>query len=182
MGKKKTETEDDALEQATMLDRTLDLTTRLAGMAPVNMNSLQDIEDRITEYFDTCKEFCVAPDVAGLSLALGIKRKEFLQLVESGANDPRVVVLSRSHQRINAILSALSKKAYVNPTMAIMDLANDFGYSRQGDVVIEKRKEDIQQSAEQIAMKYAGLLSNTTIVDAEVVKKDAPSEEASEQG
>lgn len=153
------------------LEKALDLATEMGCLDPVNMNSAEDIQERIDLYFEKCREFGTMPDIAGLANALGIKRMEFLRIAESGANDPRADVMSKAHTKINAILTALSKKSLVNPTMAIMDLANDFGYSRQGDVIIEKKKEQKALTAEQIAEKYAGLLTDKRIIDAEVIEK-----------
>lgn len=154
-----------------VLSRALDIATHMASLTPVNMNSAEDIQERVDLYFTQCRNVGVIPDVAGLANALGIKRKEFLQIAESGENDPRVEILSRAQGQLNAILTLMSKRSAVNPTMAIMDLANDFGYSRAGDVVFEKKPEVKALTAEQIAQKYAGLLSERVVIDAEVVEK-----------
>ena len=153
------------------LQTSIDLALQMGSQKAVNINSTEDIQERINLYFMSCREFGVPPDVAGLANALGLKRKEVLQLAESDTNDPRVDVIARALTQINAIISSLSKKSVINPTMTIMDLANDFGYSRQGDVIIEKPRDERIQNAEQIAQKYAGLLSDRSIVDAEVVEK-----------
>lgn len=157
-----------------VLETALDIATEMANLDPVNMNNAEDISERVEYYFDRCRDLNCVPDVAGLANALGIKRKEFLQLAESGENDPRIEVLSRAQGRLNSILTFMSKRSAVNPTMAIMDLANDFGYSRAGEVVFEKKEKVKQLTAEQIAQKYAGLLDQRLIVDVEVVEKEKP--------
>lgn len=161
----------DVLFDKKELQTSIDLAVQMGTQKAVNINSAEDIQDRINLYFMACREYGIAPDVAGLANALGLKRKELLQLAETGTSDPRIEIISRALTQINAIISSLSKKSIINPTMTIMDLANDFGYSRQGDVIIEKPRDERIQNAEQIAQKYAGLLEDKSIVDAEVIEK-----------
>ena len=138
----------------------IDFAMALADLAPVDFNSPEEVKRRRDFYFELCKKANIPPGVESFAQAYKITRTDLLSLLKSDITDKRFAVIREGVAMIENVTMALGRKGDVAPVMTIYDTANNFSYSRQGDVIIEKRAIETAPEPETIAQKYAGLLAD----------------------
>lgn len=131
----------------------------LAELAPVDFGSQEEIKRRRDFYFELCKKCNIPPGVESFAQAYKITRTDLLSLLKSDITDKRFAIIREGVSMIENVTMALGRKGDIAPIITIYDTANNFSYSRQGDVIIDKKHVETAQEPEQIAQKYAGLLA-----------------------
>lgn len=132
----------------------------------VDTKDPQQILDRIEEYYNFCYENDMKPDMAGLSLAIGVDRRALWKW-EHGyeCNKPIEVreALRQAREINESLLTQFMMNGKINPIPAIFLLKNNHGYTDQQEVVIApKNPLGEAESAERIEQKYAESVIDTT--------------------
>ena len=137
---------------------TLSFSAMLGKLPPVDLNDSYAVEQRVNLYFDMCIKADCPPSVEGLALVLNMSRKQFLELVASDIANDSMTIMRKSLAILEHNTMTSARLGLITPVMAIYDTANNHGYSRQGDVVINKQVIEQKQDPAMIAQKYAGLI------------------------
>lgn len=109
-------------------------------MPKIDINSDEQVEQRINDYFDYCIEAQLRPTVEGLSLALGIDRKTMYNW-ETGKtraqfSDYRLHVIKKAKDYIAFLMSDLVMEGKINPVTWIFYAKNYFGMSDKQEVIL----------------------------------------------
>lgn len=137
---------------------TLAFSAMLGKLPPIDLNDPYAVEERVNQYFDMCIKADCPPSVEGLALVLNMSRKQFLELVAADIQNDSLSIMRKSLAVLEHNTMTAARLGIMTPIMAIYDTANNHGYSRQGDVVINKTVIEQKQDPAMIAQKYAGLI------------------------
>ncbi len=118
-----------------------------------------EIEKRIDEYLAACERFCMPPNLASLSAALGVGTATLSRWAhgEIKCLAPRVMEsIKKVYTMIEGYTITGLQTGAINPIGGAFTLNNNFGYANNTtNVNIEVKP---QQSIDQLQNKYAGLL------------------------
>lgn len=132
----------------------------------IDKDDPQQIIDRIDEYYQFCYDNDMKPDMANLSLALGVNRSTLWKW-EHGieSNKPIEVreALTQAREINESLLTQFMMNGKINPIPAIFLLKNNHGYTDQQEVVIApKNPLGDAESAERIKQKYTESVIDTS--------------------
>ena len=136
---------------------------------PINLDSDDEVEERIIKYFQYCFDNDIKPGVEGMALALGVNRRTLWDWEvgnsRAGVNSRRSDIIKKSKQILADYLESLSQNGKINPVTAIFLLKNHFGYSDKQELEIKASQPlGDQLSPEEIA-KRVGLPDPNEPVD-----------------
>ena len=122
-----------------------------------DMKNIEEVSDRINEYFDLCEANDMKPSVEGFALAFGADRKtmwRWANRVECG-NIPEEVsrMLKIAYTTLNSIMVEYMQNGKINPVSGIFLMKNNMGYADQTEIVVtpnnplgaEQSAEDLQK-------------------------------------
>ena len=138
----------------------------LMNLPDIDLNDVEQVQNRIDFYFQLVTGNGNRPTVAGLGLALnGMDRKRLWEIRTGQFGNVRGVTTTLPKNVMDAI-----KKAYkvmeelwenymqtgrINPVSGIFLGKNNFGYQDKQDVVITPNNPESDYSAQDIASRYA---------------------------
>lgn len=103
------------------------------NMDPIDINNVQQVEQRIQDYFALCIQADMKPGVANLAMALGIERHRLLEVVNDA--EGRSVVpsgvrsaLKKAHAYMGSYWEQIMQNGKINPASGIFLGKNNFGY------------------------------------------------------
>lgn len=102
----------------------------------------EEVEQRVTEYFDACIQNSIRPGVEGMALALGVTRQTLLNWQSEG--NQKGEIITRAKQMLAALLESWSMSGKINPVTSIFLLKNHFGYADKSEIEFAPR-EKLQQ-------------------------------------
>ena len=113
-------------------------TLRLWKLPKIDMNSVDQVEKRIDEYFDICAQEDMKPSVEGLAFALGISRQHLyeVRVGNRGKNKEVSDLLKRASEMLGMALVEYMQNGKINPIPALFLLKNNHGYADKQEVVI----------------------------------------------
>ena len=101
----------------------------------INLNSLEEVQERTAEYFTACAAAEVYPSVMGLaSHGLGISRQALNQYMLRNPNSETTEYINRVKDIMADILTNESLKGNANPVQALFQLKNHFGHADRVEV------------------------------------------------
>ena len=112
---------------------------QIMQLPKIDTNNNEQVEQRITEYFNISITNDVKPSVAGLALALGIDRRTLWTWLNDGVKSkPKDVIdtLKKAMSFLNLQMEDYMQNGKLNPVSAIFLLKNNHGYRDQQEVVI----------------------------------------------
>ena len=125
---------------ADIMSRTAALTER---PRKVNLNSLEEVQERTATYFTACAAAEVYPSVMGLaSHGYGISRQALNQYMLRNANSETTEYINRVKDIMADILTNESLKGNANPVQALFQLKNHFGHADRVEVEAIKETEE----------------------------------------
>ncbi len=106
----------------------------------VNIEDVNQVNDRITKYFQLCAENDMKPSVEGLALAFGTNRVtlwRWINGVES-KHVPQEVrnTLKKAHSIINNLMVEFMQNGKINPVAGIFLMKNNMAYTDTTEVVV----------------------------------------------
>ena len=103
------------------------------NMDPIDINNVQQVEQRIQDYFALCIQADMTPGVANFAMALGIVRHRLLEVVNDA--EGRSVVpsgvrsaLKKAHAYMGSYWEQIMQNGKINPASGIFLGKNNFGY------------------------------------------------------
>lgn len=111
---------------------------RLYELPKCNLKSVEEVAQRITDYFAICAEDDMKPSVAGLALAMDIT-KEYLWEIRVGrkGKNPEVAnAIKKAMQLLDLQMVDYMQNGKINPVSGIFLMKNNFGYADKQEVVL----------------------------------------------
>ncbi len=111
---------------------------RLAELPKLNLTSVEEVTQRIKDYFTICAEDDMKPSVAGLALAMDIDRV-YLWEIRSGrrGKNPEVAnTLKKAMKILDLQMVDYMQNGKINPVSGIFLMKNNFGYADKQEVVL----------------------------------------------
>lgn len=142
----------------------ISVSLELFTLPPIDLHNPEDVQARLTEYFDIHMRADLKPTVAGMAMALGIDRRRLWE-IKSGALLGGHTPIDLPHDSVDSI-----KKAYdflenlwenymnngkINPVSGIFLAKNNFGYQDKVEHVLTPNvHNDSDYDAEDIKKRY----------------------------
>lgn len=112
---------------------------RLADLPKCDLKSVEDVTQRIKDYFTICAEDDMKPSVAGLALAMDIDRT-YLWEIRTGktGKDPVVVnSIKKAMKILDLQMVDYMQNGKINPVSGIFLMKNNFGYTDEQKLVVQ---------------------------------------------
>lgn len=111
---------------------------RLADLPKVNLTSVEEVTQRIKDYFTICAEDDMKPSVAGLALAMDIDRRRLWEIREGkmGKNAAVSDTIKKAMKILDLQMVDYMQNGKINPVSGIFLMKNNFGYADKQEVVV----------------------------------------------
>ena len=111
---------------------------RLYNLPKIELNDVDAVKQRVTEYFQICSEDDMKPSVAGLALALDIDRRYLWEIREGRkGKSPEVAdTLKKTMQILDLQMTDYMQNGQINPVSGIFLMKNNFGYADKQEVIV----------------------------------------------
>lgn len=111
---------------------------RLAELPKLNLTSVEEVTQRIKDYFTICAEDDMKPSVAGLALAMDIDRRYLWEIREGrkGKNPEVADTLKKAMKILDLQMVDYMQNGKINPVSGIFLMKNNFGYADKQEVVL----------------------------------------------
>lgn len=111
---------------------------RLAELPKLNLTSIEEVTQRIKDYFTICAEDDMKPSVAGLALAMDIDRRYLWEIREGrkGKNPAVADTLKKAMKILDLQMVDYMQNGKINPVSGIFLMKNNFGYADKQEVVL----------------------------------------------
>lgn len=157
--------------------RFIDFQMRVFELPKVDMRNPEEVQNRIMEYFNICREADMKPAVTGLALAFKMSRENLWRYREEKVGSSEVCnLIKNAYYLLENYWEIMMQNGKINPVSGIFLAKNHFNYQDKQDVVItpnEPFKE--RRSAEELAEEY--MLSETGENDGNAVEELPPTGE-----
>jgi hypothetical protein len=128
-------------------------------MPRINLDSEEEVQERILEYFQYCIGRDIRPGVEGMAMALGVNRRTLWDWEQGNSRGNSIVrsdTIKKSKQFLALYLENLAQTGHINPVTWIFMMKNNFGYKDTQDLVITPNNAlQPTMSMEEIADKVA---------------------------
>lgn len=127
-----------------------------------DMESVEQVNERIEKYFALCDSNDMKPSIEGLSLAFDTDRKtlwRWVNGVESQSMPDEVRrSIKKAHSLITNLMVEYMQNGKINPVSGIFLMKNNMGYMDQSEIVITPNSPlGSEEAPETITQKYAEL-------------------------
>ena len=151
----------------------------LRALPKIDIENIEDVNDRITLYSEMCKKYGIAFQLNGVAAALGMSKQTFLEIVLSGRTTYRgKTIYPEVRESLTEFweLCATFTEASINeipgnPVGKIFLMKNHFDYTDSTNITYQAKTDRPQFVAGEIAaQKYASLVG-AEIISVEDVKQ-----------
>lgn len=111
---------------------------RLAELPKLNLTSVEEVTQRIKDYFTICADDDMKPSVAGLALAMDIDRRYLWEIREGlkGKNPAVADTIKKAMKILDLQMVDYMQNGKINPVSGIFLMKNNFGYADKQEVVL----------------------------------------------
>ena len=111
---------------------------RLAKLPRVNLKSVEEVTQRIVDYFSICAEDDMKPSVAGLALAMDIDKTYLweIRVGKKGKNPDVADAIKKAMKILDLQMVDYMQNGKINPVSGIFLMKNNFGYADKQEVVL----------------------------------------------
>ena len=138
-----------------------------------DMSRIEEVNQRILDYFQLCADNDMKPSFAGMALAFGVDRRTMWKWV-NGAGDIKPLppeirdTLKKGQQLLNAQMEDYMQNGKINPVSGIFLMKNNMGYTDQQEVVL-RPDSPLGEKADPEALKRKYLEDAYGVIDSEKV-------------
>jgi hypothetical protein len=137
---------------------------QLFNLPKVDLRKPEDVQARLSEYFQIRIDADLKPTVAGMAMALGIDRRRLWE-IKSGAKmggtteydlpTPTLVAIKKAYDFLENLWENYMNNGKINPVSGIFLAKNNFGYQDKTEYVVTPNvNNDSDYSAEDIRKRY----------------------------
>ncbi len=127
-------------------------------LPPIDLDSDEQVEERIIWYFEHCAKDDMKPAVSGLANALGISRftlHDWCIGKRRGKTDNRTEIIQRAYDVLQELWEQYMLNGKINPVSGIFIGKNHFGLTDKQEVVVTPNNPlDDVDSPEQVSQRY----------------------------
>lgn len=108
-------------------------------LPPIDINSDEQVQERIMWYFNHCAESDMKPTVTGLANSLGIDRKtlnDWGRGYRRGKKDNRTSIIRRAYNVLEELWEDYMLNGKINPVSGIFIGKNHFDYADKSEVIL----------------------------------------------
>ena len=137
----------------------------MASFGPVDTNSPEQVDKRITDYFRYCIENDIRPSAEGMALSLNTNRTTLWRWREgSESNKPEGVrnAIKKGYSLLNYLLTQLMQDGHINPVSGIFLLKNNYQYFDKSEVIVTPNSPLDIADPETTRRKYVQALPDET--------------------
>lgn len=136
--------------------RFIDFQMRVFELPKVDMRNPEEVQNRIKDYFEICREADMKPAVTGLALALKMSRVNLWRYREGNVGTPEVSnLIKNAYYLLENYWEIMMQNGKINPVSGIFLAKNHFNYQDKQDVVITPNEPfKDRRSAEDLAEEY----------------------------
>ena len=138
-----------------------------------DMSRIEEVNQRILDYFQLCADNDMKPSFAGMALAFGVDRRtmwKWCNDVPGGRHlAPEIrETLKKGQQILNAQMEDYMQNGKINPVSGIFLMKNNMGYTDQQEVVL-RPDSPLGEKADPEALKRKYLEDAYGVIDSEKV-------------
>ena len=138
-----------------------------------DMSRIEEVNQRILDYFQLCADNDMKPSFAGMALAFGVDRRTMWKWwndVPGGRHlAPEIrETLKKGQQILNAQMEDYMQNGKINPVSGIFLMKNNMGYTDQQEVVL-RPDSPLGEKADPEALKRKYLEDAYGVIDSEKV-------------
>ena len=138
-----------------------------------DMSRIEEVNQRILDYFQLCADNDMKPSFAGMALAFGVDRRtmwNWCNDVPGGRHlAPEIrETLKKGQQILNAQMEDYMQNGKINPVSGIFLMKNNMGYTDQQEVVL-RPDSPLGEKADPEALKRKYLEDAYGVIDSEKV-------------
>lgn len=127
---------------------------KIALLPDIDIKNIQQLEERIFDYFQICAQDDMKPSVAGLALAVGVDRKTLWAWAKA-ENSDRSNAIKKAYRILDLQMTDYMQNGKINPVSGIFLMKNNFGYADQQEVVLTPNNPlGEQRATEEIEQRY----------------------------
>lgn len=115
--------------------RYLNHSLTLAALPKIDVKNVEQLQNRVAEYFTICSEDDMKPSVSGLALAVGTDRRRLWEWANVEKSD-RTDVIKKAYQMLDLQMTDYMQNGKINPVSGIFLMKNHFGYTDKQEVVV----------------------------------------------
>lgn len=119
--------------------RYIQMALHVSSLPPVNIHDANDVENRITDYFQICADEDAKPSLAGIALALGVDRRRLWEIREDKRGHyPQAVrdTLKKAVRILDVLMNEYMQNGKINPVTGIFLMKNNLEYQDKQEVVV----------------------------------------------
>lgn len=137
----------------------------LLRMPEINLESAEEVENRLLEYFALYAQYDIKPTVAGMAMSLGMSRQALWAIAKGvptgGAGYktalPQSVAdaIKKAYNSLETLWEGYMLNGKINPVSGIFMGKNNYGYQDKTEhVLTPNQQSDSDYSAEEIKQRY----------------------------
>ena len=130
----------------------------IRNLPKIDLNSNEEVQDRINLYFNLCIENDIKPTVLGLANSLGVTRKTLYNWhngIYRGENPKRMEIIDSAYNLLEQLWEDYMQSGKINPVSGIFLGKNNFGYTDKQEVVVTPHSPfDDVENAETVSQRY----------------------------
>lgn len=141
---------------------------RLSELPKVDLTSVEEVAQRVREYFIICAEDDMKPSVAGLALAMDIDRRYLWEIREGKkGKSPEVAdTLKKAMKILDLQMVDYMQNGKINPVSGIFLMKNNFGYADKQEVVLTPNNPlGEQKSNAELEERYLESVADENLTD-----------------
>lgn len=108
-------------------------------LPPIDLDSDEQVTERIQWYFADCENNDMKPTVSGMAAALGIDRHTLYDWktgYRRGKSDNRTQIISKAYRVLEILWEDYMQNGKINPVSGIFIGKNHFGYTNKQEIVV----------------------------------------------
>jgi hypothetical protein len=137
---------------------------QLFNLPKIDLHNPEDVQARLSEYFQIHIDADLKPTVAGMAMALGIDRRRLWE-IKTGAKmggtteydlpTPTLVAIKKAYDFLENLWENYMNNGKINPVSGIFLAKNNFGYQDKTEYVVTPNvNNDSDYNAEDIRKRY----------------------------
>lgn len=137
----------------------------LMRMPEIDLRNVDEVQQRISDYFNLCNKNDMKPAVSGLAMALGMDRRRLWE-IKSGNYGTQVAIselptsvkdsIKKAYAFMEILWENYMQNGKINPVSGIFLGKNNYGYKDQSEYVLTPNNPmGEQKDPDEIAKRYA---------------------------
>lgn len=134
---------------------------QLFNLPKIDLHNPDDVQERLSQYFQIHIEADLKPTVAGMAMALGIDRRRLWEIKTDVADRNQDLPtltrdsIKKAYDFLETLWENYMHNGKINPVSGIFLAKNNFGYQDKQDIVVTPNTHnDSDYSAEDIRKRY----------------------------